>query len=56
MKPNITAYLVLARLDIADNQLAAAANDVVQALQIDPKNPQAIAMKLAIQQRGQSVP
>jgi tetratricopeptide (TPR) repeat protein len=56
MKPNVAAYLVLTRLDIAENQLPAAAQDVAQALQLDPKSAPAIALKLAIQQRGQSVP
>jgi Tfp pilus assembly protein PilF len=56
MKPNVAAYLVLTRLDIAENQLGAAAQDVAQALQLDPKSAPAIALKLAIQQRGQSVP
>jgi tetratricopeptide (TPR) repeat protein/TolB-like protein len=56
MKPNVAAWLVLARCDIADNQLPTATADVVQALQIDPRNPEAIAMKLALQQRGQTFP
>jgi Tfp pilus assembly protein PilF/TolB-like protein len=56
LKPNVVAYLVLARLDMAENQLAAAASDISQALQLDPKSPQAIALKLSLQQRGQSVP
>jgi len=56
MKPNVAAYLVLARLDIADKQLAAAADDIAHALQIDPTSAPAIALKLALQQRGQTVP
>jgi tetratricopeptide (TPR) repeat protein len=54
--PNIAAHLVLARLEIADKQLAAAANDVAAALQLDPLNAQAIALRLVLQQRGQTVP
>jgi tetratricopeptide (TPR) repeat protein len=56
LKPNVTAFLILARLDLADNQLPAAAQDVTQALHLEPTNAQAIALKLSIQQRGQSVP
>jgi len=56
MKPNVAALLVLARLDLADKQLAASAQDLSQALRIDPKNADAIALKLVVQQRGQTVP
>jgi tetratricopeptide (TPR) repeat protein len=56
MKPNVTALLVLARLDLADKKLPACARELSQALQIDPKNADAIALKLAVQQRGQMVP
>jgi tetratricopeptide (TPR) repeat protein len=56
MKPNTAALLVLARLDLADKQLAACAQDLSQALQLDPKNAEAIALKLVVQQRGQTVP
>jgi cytochrome c-type biogenesis protein CcmH/NrfG len=56
MKPNVAAYLVLARLDMTENQLPAAAQDLAQALQLDPKSAPAIALKLVLQQRGQSVP
>jgi tetratricopeptide (TPR) repeat protein/TolB-like protein len=56
MKPNAEALLVLARLDLADKQMAASAQDISQALKIDPKNSDAIALKLVVQQRGQAVP
>jgi Tfp pilus assembly protein PilF len=56
MKPNVPAYLVLVRLDMAEGQLPAAAQDLAQALQLDPKSAPAIALKLVLQQRGQSVP
>jgi tetratricopeptide (TPR) repeat protein len=55
MKPNVAALLVLARLDLADKKLSASAQDISQALQIDPKNADAIALKLVVQQRGQTV-
>jgi tetratricopeptide (TPR) repeat protein len=56
MQPNTVALLVLARLDLADKQLAASAQDISQALKLDPKNADAIALKLVVQQRGQAVP
>jgi len=56
MKPNVAALLVLARLDLADKELSAGAQEISQALQIDPRNADAIALKLAVQQRGQTVP
>jgi Tfp pilus assembly protein PilF len=46
---------VLARMDLAEKQLSACADELSQALQIDPKNAAAIAMKLVVQQRGQTV-
>jgi len=56
MKPNVAALLVLARLDLANKNLAGSAQDISQALKIDPKNADAIALKLVLQQHGQTVP
>lgn len=56
MKPNTTALLVLARLDLADKQLAASADNVSKALKIEPTDAEAIALRMVLQQRGQSVP
>lgn len=56
MQPNVAAYLVLARLDLADNQLSACAQDVTSALQLEPNNGPALALRQALQQRGQAVP
>ena len=56
MKPNTAAFLVLARIDLADKQFAASAKDVASALKLEPTNADAIALKLVLQQRGQSVP
>lgn len=56
LKPNVPAYLVLARLDLAANQLGAAASDVGNALQVDPNSANAKGMKMALARRGQSVP
>lgn len=52
LKPNVPAYLVLARLDLQANQLSAAASDVDDALKLDPANANARGMKLALERRG----
>jgi len=54
--PNVPAYLVLARLDLEANKLSAAAGDVGDALKVDPANPSAKGMKLALERRGQGMP
>jgi tetratricopeptide (TPR) repeat protein len=56
LQPNVPALLVLARLDLAQNRLAACADDVSRALRLDPANSAAIAMRQSLQQRGQTVP
>ena len=55
LTPNVGAYLVLARLDMQANQLGASAQEVSGALRLEPKNASALAMKAALQQRGQMV-
>jgi tetratricopeptide (TPR) repeat protein len=52
LTPNVPAYLVLARLDLEENQLGAAASDVGNALRLDPANANAKGMKLALERRG----
>ncbi len=54
--PNVDAYLVLARLELAANQPGASAGDVANALRIEPANAAALGMKQALAQRGQSLP
>ena len=56
LKPNVDAYLVLARLDLQGNQLATSASNVAAALKLEPANAAALGMKTALQSRGQSVP
>jgi len=56
LAPNVDAYLVLARLELQANQLAASANDVASALKLEPANAAALGMKTALTARGQSVP
>ncbi|HEY6271026.1 MAG TPA: tetratricopeptide repeat protein [Terriglobales bacterium] len=55
LNPSAEAYLVLARLDLAENNAEAAQQDVEHALALDPANPAAVALKndLAV---GQSRP
>jgi len=45
LKPNVTGLLVLARLDLKQNQLQSAANEVNQALSLEPGNSAALALK-----------
>ena len=56
LKPSAAAYLVLARLDLAANQLLNCAEDVTHAQQLEPKNSAAQAMRSTLQARGQWVP
>jgi tetratricopeptide (TPR) repeat protein len=54
--PNVTAYLVLARLNLHDNQYQASAANVAQALKLEPKNTAALGLKQALATRGQTLP
>ena len=56
LKPNVDAYLVLARLDLQANQLPESATNVAAALKLEPANAAALGMKNALQSRSQSVP
>jgi tetratricopeptide (TPR) repeat protein len=56
VRPNVPAYLVLARTDLKSNQLSAAAGDVSAALRLEPANPNAQGIKQALEARGQQVP
>lgn len=53
---SVDAYLVLARLDLQKNDLAASAADVSNALRLQPTSPAALGMKQALQARGQALP
>ena len=55
MHPNAAGLLVLARLDLANNALPVAADEVSQALQLEPANGEGLALKQTLQSRGQSV-
>jgi tetratricopeptide (TPR) repeat protein/TolB-like protein len=56
LRPTPAAYLVLARLDLHDNQNQSCAANVSQALKLDPKNTAALGLKQALASRGQSLP
>jgi tetratricopeptide (TPR) repeat protein len=55
VQPNVNALLVLARLDVAQKNLPAAADDVSRALRLEPANAAVLAMRQNLQQRGQTV-
>ncbi|HUI85493.1 MAG TPA: tetratricopeptide repeat protein [Candidatus Binatia bacterium] len=54
LKPNVDGLLVLARLDLRQNQLSSAAGEVERALALEPDNPPALALKrdIAARQTG----
>jgi tetratricopeptide (TPR) repeat protein/TolB-like protein len=54
IKPNVPALLLLARLDMASNQLIPALGEVNRALALEPTNASVIALRLALQQRTQA--
>ncbi len=56
LAPNVSAYLVLARLDLQAGVLAASAADVASALRLEPANSAALGMKTALASRGQVLP
>jgi tetratricopeptide (TPR) repeat protein len=56
LHPNVTAYLVLARIDLQTSNTASSAENVSKALQLDPKDSAALGMRQALQTRGQSLP
>jgi Tfp pilus assembly protein PilF/TolB-like protein len=56
LQPNVEAHLILARMDEQAHQLATAANEISAALKIEPNNPNARVMKMALEQKGQQVP
>ncbi len=45
LQPSAEAYLLLARLDLKENRLEAAGEDLTQALALDPSNAAALALK-----------
>jgi tetratricopeptide (TPR) repeat protein len=55
LQPNAPALLVLARVDLAQNQLQRSADEVSQALQLEPQNGLALQLKQVLTSHGQSV-
>jgi tetratricopeptide (TPR) repeat protein len=56
LQANAAAWVVLGRLDYAANQLDMSSGDVIQALQLEPTNAGALALRQVLQQRGQKIP
>ena len=56
LQPNVSAHLVLARLDLSANHLNDAATEVSAALKIEPRNSAAQGIRQALESRGQQVP
>jgi len=56
LHPTVTAYLVLARLDLQTNDTTSSAANVNKALQLEPKDTAAQGMRQALLARGQSLP
>ncbi len=55
-QPNVTAYLVLTRLDLQANQKSEATADVDNALRLEPQNAAAHALRQQIEGKGQAAP
>ena len=53
---NVDAYLILARIELAANNLPASAIDVKSALHLDPSSGAAQGMRSALASRGQAIP
>jgi tetratricopeptide (TPR) repeat protein len=56
LQSNAAAWVVLGRLDYAANSLSLSSGDVIQALQLEPTNPGALALRQVLLQHGQSIP
>ena len=56
LRPGADAHVLLARLNLKENRLSDAANEVKQALALDPRNTAAIGLRQALAARGQTIP
>ncbi len=56
LQPGADAHVLLARLDLKANRLPDAANEVKQALALDPKSTAALGLRQALAARGQTIP
>ena len=55
-QPDVLAYLVLGRLNLAANNLPESAADVNDALKLEPSNANARGLAQALESRGQKLP
>ena len=56
LQPNVAAYLVLGRLDLAANHIQEATADVSNALRLEPANANARGLGQAVEARGHKLP
>ncbi len=56
LQPGADVHVLLARLNLKANRLADAANEVKQALALDPKSTAALGLRQALAARGQTTP
>lgn len=56
LEPNVAAHLLLARMDLASNQMSDAVTEVSAALKLDPNSSGARGMRQALESRGEQVP
>lgn len=56
LHPTFDAYLVLTRLDIASNRLPEAAQNLGQALELEPKDSIALGLRQQLESKGQQIP
>lgn len=56
LRPSAEAHVLLGRLDLKANRLPEAADEVRQALQMEPKNTAAVGLRQALATRGQAIP
>jgi len=56
IQPNAAAWVVLGRLDYTANSMDLSTGDVIQALQLEPSNPGALALRQVLIQHGQKIP
>ena len=56
LHPSADAHVLLGRLDLKASHLPEAADEVKQALQLEPKNSAAVGLRQALVARGQAIP
>ncbi|ADW69833.1 tetratricopeptide repeat protein [Granulicella tundricola] len=54
LAPSVNAYIVLAKVDLQKNELAAASTDVQNALKLEPRNAAVLQLQQAIQAKSQA--